>query len=336
MRGREDWLELTQESVLDAEQRICDSHHHFWKYPNSRYLAEEFLRDIAGGHRIVKTVFVECLQFYDANLPAPMQAVGETVTVDRIAREAVQEDGSDIAAGIVGFADLMLGDAVRPVLEAHLGASPRFRGIRHATAWHADEKIHNAHTHPVENQLGLESFRAGLKHVAELELSFDAWLYQTQLPELTDLAGAIPDLNIVLNHMAGPLGIGPYRERREQEFQTWKEQMTNLSRCENVSVKLGGRAMAMSGFGWSKRSKPPGSEELAAAMAPYFETCIELFGPEKCMFESNFPVDKAGCSYTVLWNAYKRVAKLYSQAERDQLFHDSAVRFYRLDNLSIG
>jgi predicted TIM-barrel fold metal-dependent hydrolase len=336
MTGREDWLELTQESALDPEQRICDPHHHFWNHPNSRYLAEEFLQDIGGGHRIVKTVSVECLQFYDASAATQLQAVGETVTVDRIAREAAQEGGSDIAAGIVGFADLMLGDAVRPVLEAHLGASPRFRGIRHATAWHSDKKIHNAHTNPVENQLGLEIFRAGLKQVAEMELSFDAWLYQTQLPELTDLADAIPGLNIVLNHMAGPLGIGPYRERREQEFQAWKEQMTDLSRCENVSVKLGGRAMAMSGFGWSKRSEPPDSEELAAAMAPYFETCIELFGPQKCMFESNFPVDKAGCSYTVLWNAYKRVANIYSQAERDQLFHDSAVRFYRLDNLSIG
>jgi len=332
MTGREDWLELTRESALDPEQRICDPHHHFWNHPNSRYLAEEFLQDIGGGHRIVKTVSVECLQFYDASAATQMQAVGETVTVDRIAREAAQEDGSDIAAGIVGFADLMLGDAVRPVLEAHLVASPRFRGIRHATAWHADEKIHNAHTNPVENQLGLETFRAGLKQVAEMELSFDAWLYQTQLPELTDLAEAIPDLNIVLNHMAGPLGIGPYRERREQEYQAWKEHMTDLARCENVSVKLGGRTMALSGFGWSKRSEPPGSEELAAATAPYFEACIELFGPDRCMFESNFPVDKAGCSYTVLWNAYKRVANIYSQAERDQLFHDTAVRFYRLDN----
>jgi predicted TIM-barrel fold metal-dependent hydrolase len=332
MNSREHWLDLTQEAALDPEQPICDPHHHFWNYPTSRYLAEEFLQDIGGGHRILKTVFVECLQFYDDSAPAQLQAVGETVTVDRIAREAAQKNCPDIAAGIVGFADLMLGDAVRPVLEAHVSASPRFRGIRHATAWHADEKIHNAHTKPVEHQMGLQSFRVGLKHLVELGLSFDAWLYHTQLPELTNLANALPELSIVLNHMAGPLGIGPYQERREQEFQAWKKQMESLSRCENVSVKLGGRAMAMSGFGWSKRSQPPGSEELATAMAPYFETCIELFGPEKCMFESNFPVDKAGCSYTVLWNAYKRVASVYTQAERHQLFHDTAARFYRLDN----
>ena len=332
MTGREDWLGRTQETALDPEQPICDPHHHFWDYPTSRYLAEEFLQDVGGGHRILKTVFVECLQFYEASASAQMQPVGETETVDRMAREAATKDGPDLAAGIVGFADLMLGDAVRPVLEAHVSASSKFRGIRHATAWHVDEKIHNAHTRPVENQMGLPFFRAGLKQLADLGLSFDAWLYQTQLPELTDLSQAIPELKIVLNHMAGPLGIGPYKERREQEFQTWKKQMADLSRCENVSVKLGGRAMAMSGFGWSKQSEPPGSEELAAAMAPYFETCIELFGPERCMFESNFPVDKAGCSYTVLWNAYKRVASAYSQAERDLLFHDTATRFYRLDN----
>jgi L-fuconolactonase len=332
MTNREHWLDLTQETALDPEQPICDPHHHFWNYPTSRYLAEEFLQDIGGGHRILKTVFVECSQFYNESAPAQLQAVGETVTVDRIAREVVQKECPDIAAGIVGFADLMLGDAVRPVLEAHVSASPRFRGIRHATAWHADERIHNAHTKPVENQMGLQLFRAGLTHLVELGLSFDAWLYHTQLPELTNLANALPELNIVLNHMAGPLGIGPYQERREQEFQAWKKQMESLSRCENVSVKLGGRAMAMSGFGWSKQSQPPGSDELATAMAPYFETCVELFGPEKCMFESNFPVDKAGCSYTVLWNAYKRVASVYTQAERQLLFHDTGARFYRLDN----
>ena len=330
--GREDWLNLTQETALDPEQPICDPHHHFWLNPTSRYLTEEFLQDIGGGHRITKTVFVECLQFYDETALVPLRPVGETKAVDRMAREAATSGGPDLAAGIVGFADLMLGDAVRPVLEAHVSASARFRGIRYATAWHADEKIHNAHTKPVEKQMELPSFRAGLKQLADLGLSFDAWLYQTQLTELTDVAHAMPELNIVLNHMAGPLGIGPYQQRREQEFEAWKKQMKNLSRCKNVSVKLGGRAMAMSGHGWSKRSNPPGSEELAAAMAPYFETCIELFSPARCMFESNFPVDKSGCSYTVLWNAYKRVADVYSQSERQLLFHDTAAQFYRLDN----
>jgi L-fuconolactonase len=332
MSERQDWLDLTKEDPLDPELPICDPHHHFWNYPTSRYLVDEFLQDISGGHRVIKTVFVECLQFYDEGAPTELQPVGETKAVDRMASAPQAQKQTEIAAGIVGFADLTLGDGVRPVLEAHLQASPRFRGIRYATAWHADAKIHNAHTHPPEGLMSDLTFRTGLQHVAELGLSFDAWLYHTQLGELTDLAHTFPALNIALNHMAGPLGIGPYANQREREFANWKRQIKALSQCENVTVKLGGRAMKTSGFEWHRKNRPPGSEELAAAMAPYFETCIELFRPDRCMFESNFPVDKASCSYTVLWNALKRVASSYSEAESRCLLHDTAAKFYRLDN----
>ena len=331
MSERQDWLDLTDEAALDPDVPVCDPHHHFWHYPTNRYLAEEFLQDIAGSHRILKTVFVECLQFYDKDAPPELQPVGETRTVEELATAAPAPGQTEIAAGIVGFADLTLGDGVRAVLEAHLQTSPRFRGIRYATAWHADETIHNAHTHPPKQLLSCPTFRKGLQHVAELGLSFDTWLYHPQLPELVELADAFPDLDIVLNHMAGPLGIGPYADRREQEFGNWRQQMQELSRCDNVSVKLGGRAMKMSGFGWHNLPRPPGSKELAAAMTRYFDTCIEQFGPARCMFESNFPVDKASCNYTVLWNAFKRVASTYTEAERRLLLHDTAVRFYRLD-----
>jgi len=332
MGEQRNWLDLTAEDALDPELPVCDPHHHFWHYPTNRYLVDEFLQDISGGHRVLRTVFVECLQFYDQDAPAELQPVGETTTVDRMVSDPNAQHGTAIAAGIVGFADLTLGDGVRPVLEKHLQASSRFRGIRYATAWHADAKIHNAHTHPTERLMSDPTFRTGLQHVAELGLSFDAWLYHTQLAELTDLAHAFPGLDIALNHMAGPLGIGPYANQREQEFVNWKRQIKALSQYENVTVKLGGRAMKMSGFGWHMKDRPPGSEELAAAMAPYFETCIELFGPDRCMFESNFPVDKASCSYTVLWKAFKRVASAYSESECRLLLHDTAVRFYRLDN----
>jgi predicted TIM-barrel fold metal-dependent hydrolase len=332
MSERQDWLDLTKEDALDPELPICDPHHHFWHYPTSRYLVDEFSQDISGGHRVLKTVFVECVQFYDEDAPTELQPVGETVTVDRMASAPPIQDQTAIAAGIIGFADLTCGDAVRPVLEEHLQASPRFRGIRFATAWHADERIRNAHTHPAENLLSCRTFRKGLQHVADLGLSFDAWLYHPQLPELTDLARAFPGLNIVLNHMAGPLGIGPYANQREEELTNWRQLMKSLSQCENVSVKLGGRAMKMSGFEWHTKALPPGSRELAAAMSPYFASCIEQFGPERCMFESNFPVDKASCDYTVLWNAFKRVAGAYSDSERRLLLHDTAVRVYRLDH----
>jgi len=332
MSDRQDWLDLTDEDALDPELPICDPHHHFWHYPTSRYLVDEFLQDIAGGHRIAETVFVECLQFYDDDAPTELQPVGETTAVHRMTDALPAQDRTAIAAGIVGFADLMRGDGVRPVLEEHVQASPRFRGIRYATAWHADAGIRNAHTRPPDKLMSDPTFREGLQHVADMGLSFDAWLYHPQLPELTELARAFPGLNIVLNHMAGPLGVGPYAGQREQEFRNWKRQMKSLAQCENVSVKLGGRAMKMSGFEWHTKARPPGSKELATAMAPYFESCIEHFGPERCMFESNFPVDKASCNYTVLWNAYKRVASPYSESERRLLLHDTAVRVYRLDN----
>ncbi len=332
MSDRGAWLGLTTEEAIDPDLPICDAHHHLWDHPGSRYLADEFRRDIAGGHHVVKTVFVECLQFYAENAEEKFRPVGETVFVNQATVSTPPDSRTQIAAGIVGFADLTLGNNVRPILEAHIEASPRFRGIRHATAWHADPKIHNAHTRPPERLLGNEVFRSGLMCLADLGLSYDAWLFHPQLPELVELAQTVPQLSIILNHMAGPLGIGPYVDKREEVFQQWRHKMAELSVCENVCIKLGGRTLTMSGFGWHKAERPPGSVELAAAMTPYFDTCIELFGPARCMFESNFPVDRASCSYTVLWNAFKRCCEEFSDSERAALFHDTAARVYRLAN----
>jgi len=252
--------------------------------------------------------------------------------VDRVAGPVQTASGlSEIAAGIVGFADLSRGSGAQAVLEAHMNVSSRFRGVRHASAWDESDRIHNAHTDPRRGLLGDRVFRTGLACVEKLGLSFDAWLYHPQISELTDLARTMPGLSIVLDHMAGPLGIGPYAAYREEVFAAWSSSMAELAGCENVSVKLGGLTMSMSGFGWHKRQAPPGSVELAEVMGPYFRTCIEHFGVDRCMFESNFPVDRASCSYTVLWNAFKRVSSSYSDAERSALFHDTAARIYRLE-----
>ena len=331
MKGRSAWLNLTPEEALEPEILICDPHHHLWEYPNSRYLLEEFLQDLGGGHRVVKTVFVECLQKYRPGGPENLRPVGETEFVEQLA-SACPQSRTAVAAGIVGFADLGLGSAVREVLEAHLEASPRFRGIRHASAWHASDRIHNAHTSPPEGLLLKDEFRAGFACLEALGLSFDAWAYHSQIPELIDLARTFPGVTVVLNHMAGPLGIGPFAQQREEVFAAWQNSMEQLANCKNVYIKLGGRAMTLSGFGWHKREKPPGSAEVADAMGPYFRTCIERFGAQRCMFESNFPVDKTSCSYTVLWNAFKRLSSDYSEAERSALFHDTACRFYRLED----
>ncbi|MBT7951801.1 MAG: amidohydrolase family protein [Gammaproteobacteria bacterium] len=328
MIDKTNWLALTVEEALEPELAICDPHHHVWEYPNSRYLLDELLLDLRSGHNIVRTVFVECLQKYRDYGPEIFRPVGETEFVDKLSNE--NTEAVQIAQGIVAFADLRLGTEVVPVIEAHLEASRRVSGFRYSSARDKDERIHDSHTNPVEGLLGDAQFRKGLSCVDKAGLTFDAWVYFHQIPELVELAKSFPNLCIILNHIGGPLGIGPYAGKREEVFDTWKNNIAELSKCENVMVKLGGLTLTMMGFGWHKRDVPPGSIELAETMAPYYKTCIDYFGAERCMFESNFPVDKASCSYAVLWNAFKRLSKDYSESERTALFHDTATRVYKL------
>jgi L-fuconolactonase len=333
MAGNEDWLARTVEEAIEPELPICDPHHHIWDHAGSRYLLDELTRDLGSGHRVEKTVFVECLQFYRSDGPEAMRPVGETAYVDAVAGPVETQFGwCEVAAGIVGFADLGLGSRVQAVLDAHMEASSRFRGVRHAAAWDESERIHNAHTRPPQSLLAKPEFREGIACLEKLGLSFDAWIYHPQIPELLDLARAFPGLTIVLNHMAGPLGIGPYAGVRKQVFRQWSNHLAELSDCQNVFIKMGGLTMSMSGLGWHKREVPASSNELAEVMGPYYETCIEHFGAQRCMFESNFPVDRISCSYTVLWNAFKHLSAGYSSAERSALFRDTAIRAYRLDD----
>ncbi|MGE0820508.1 MAG: amidohydrolase [Candidatus Binatia bacterium] len=328
------WLALTTETVLDPTLPICDPHHHLWDYPQNRYLLDDILQDLRGGHNVVGTVFVDCVSMYRKNGPVEMRPIGETEFAQGIAAQTTSGiyGPTVVCAGIVGFADLTLGGAVERVLEAHIAASPnRFRGIRHATSWHASPDIRNAHTKPTEGLLLDAKFREGFACLQKLGLSFDAWMYHTQLMDLADLAKAFPNTTIILDHVGGPLGIGPYVGKQREVFEAWKQGITAVAVCPNVVVKLGGLTMPMCGFDWHKRSKPPTSEELAAANGPYYLYCIEKFGVTRCMFESNFPVDKASCSYTVLWNSFKRMTQSFSSAEKAALFRDTAVRVYRLE-----
>jgi predicted TIM-barrel fold metal-dependent hydrolase len=329
---RSAWLARSVEATLDPELPICDPHHHLWDLPGSRYLTGELLADLGAGHRVTSTVYVECDQQYRTDGPVELRPVGETEFVEQLATANDRcGQGCRIAAGIVGFADLSLGTAVQPVLEAHLRASRRFRGVRHVSAWDASDQIRKSHKDSPRYLLRSAEFRAGLACLTRLGLSFDAWLYHPQIPELTALATAMPDASIIFDHMGGPLGIGPYAAERERVFAEWRANLAELARCPNVVVKLGGRTMTMSGFGWHKRAAPPSSVELAAAMAPYYRSCIELFGARRCMFESNWPMDSPSCSYATLWNAFKRVAREYSATERAALLHDTAMRVYRLN-----
>lgn len=332
-RMAEAWLDLVREAPLDPERPIVDPHHHLWDHPKHRYLLDEILADTGSGHRVVATVFVECLSMYRAGGPAPLRPVGETDFVERIAAERAtgRHGPTRVAAGIVGFADLTLGNAVDEVLAAHLAAAPaRFRGIRHAAGLDPHESVRNSHTNPPPGLLGLPAFREGVRRLATHGLTFDAWLYHHQLPELTALARACPEVTIVLDHFGGPLGIGPYEGKRAEIFRQWAEDIAALAREPNVVAKLGGINMAVNGFGWHHRPRPPSSEELVAATGDYYRRAIECFGPSRCMFESNFPVDRQSCSYGVLWNAFKRIARDFSADEKAAMFHDTAARVYRL------
>jgi predicted TIM-barrel fold metal-dependent hydrolase len=321
------------EAAIEPEMIICDPHHHLWEHPNNRYLLEDLLDDIGPGHRVVRTVFVECRSKYRTDGPEDLKPVGETEFVREQAAESRRETRGKIGVieGIVGFADLTLGERAAPVLEAHLQAGGSlFKGIRHSVAWDASQDI-ASYRNPPPGLLLDPAFRQGFALLGKHGLSFDAWLYHPQIPELTDLARAFPQVTIILDHIGAPLGIGPYSGRRDEIRSTWNQAVADLAACPNVAVKLGGLGMPLCGFGWQTRSRPVGSDELAEAMKPYYGWCIEKFGAGRCMFESNFPVDKSAYAYTVMWNAFKRMTAGFSPAERAALFHDTAVRVYRLD-----
>jgi len=328
----EEWLATGQEPALEPELAICDPHHHLWDHPTSRYLLDELVADTAD-HNILKTVFVECGSMYAADQLASLAPVGETGFVEGVAEQSAGGRYGSMRAncGIVGHADLLLGEAVDPVLEAHLAASPnRFRGVRHSASWHESAAIRPSHSPNAPHMLTLDRFRQGFSRLKRYGLSFDAWLFHTQIDELTDLARAFDDTLIILDHVGGPLGIGPYQGKCDEVYAAWSKSITEIARCPNVVVKLGGIGMVLNGFGWHQQPRPPSSRELAEAQKPYFLHCIEHFGVERCMFESNFPVDKVSSSYTVLWNAFKRVVADFSKDEKVALFHDTAVRVYRL------
>lgn len=332
---RPDWLAKTLEPVLEPELPILDPHHHLWDMdPETwgRYLPDDYLADVTAGHRVVGSVFVDCQTMYRESGPEALRPVGETEYVESVAERLVRErsERPGLCCAIVSHANLFLGDRVAETLEAHVAASPRFRGIRHSTAWDAFPGALHAGATTRAGMLLDPTFQAGFARLAPLGLSFDAWLYHPQLPELTALARRFPGTTIVLDHFGGPLGVGPYAGRREEILAEWKKSVAELATCPNVFVKLGGLVMEPMGFGFGARPAPPGSEELARTTRDYHLHAIDRFGPERCMFESNFPVDKLSCSYVVLWNAFKRIAAGFTPNEKKSLFSGTAMRAYRI------
>jgi len=331
---RDAWLaKAPAEPVLEPEIPIIDTHHHLWDRPDHRYFLDEVLADFRTGHNVVASVFVECHAMYRTRGPEQMRPVGETEFVAGVA--AMSDSGlygpTRVAAGIVGFADLTLGDRVEPVLEAHIRAGGgRFRGVRHSAAWDADDVIGNSRTAAGLHLLAQPDFRAGLRRLTALGLSLDAWTFHPQLPDVVDLARSFPSANIIVGHCGGPLGYGVYAGKKDDVFATWKAHITELARCENVSMKLGGMMMRLAAYDYGALAAPPSSAQLAEYWRPYLETCIERFGARRCTFESNFPVEKMGIGFAALWNAFKRVTANASVEEKLALFSGTARRVYRL------
>ena len=336
--GANDWLALTSEAPLEPELPICDPHHHLWdrrvaRLPHQRYQLDELMADTGSGHNIRSTVFIECRSMYRKDGPEEMRPVGEVEYVQGQASASASGlyGPTRAAATIIGHANLNLGERVEPVLEALKAASPnRFHGIRHSVTWDPSPDVENSALHKIEGQLKTDQYRAGARVLARMGFTLEGWCYHPQLEDMAAFAKAVPELTIVLNHVGGLVRVGPYAGRDNEVMANWRKGIAAVAACPNVVIKLGGLGMVRCGFDWHTREKPIGSEELAKDMAPFLDYCIEKFTPARCMFESNFPVDKVSFSYNVMWNAFKRQSKGFSASERAAMFHDTAAKVYRI------
>ena len=348
---------MSREAILEPDLPIVDPHHHLWDratvralpppppgtvvHPftqvvsrRPRYLLDELLTDLRSGHNVRATVFVQCGAFHRADGPEHLKPVGETEFVNGVAAMTASGVYGDVrvCAGIVGNADCTIGDKITEVLEAHLVAGGgRFRGIRHSASYDADTGVLGPLARQTPGLYTSDAFRAGYRRLADYGMSFDAWMLEPQLPDLIDLARRYPEIPIVLDHVGTPLGLASYEGKREERFPTWLANIKELSKSDNVSVKLGGLAMAFCNFPSFQSDPPAPSTQLATEWGPYLEACIEAFGPQRCMFESNFPVDLGSCDYDTLWNAFKVFAKGYSADEKTALFSGTAAKVYRLE-----
>ncbi len=326
---RFDWLARRVEEPVDPSRPIVDAHHHLWRHADGTYLAPELHADTSSGHNVVETVFVECRSSYDDSMPSRLAPVGETAFVAEQAAACTAAGGPTIGA-IVSFADMMLGDAVEEVLLAHEEAGGGlFRGIRHATA--IDPGIGRSHTDPTEGMMGTGTFRAGAAKLGAMGHCFDAWLFHPQLGELLDMARALPEVTIVLDHLGAPLGVGPYVGRQVEVEAALRLALDPIADCPNVVLKLGGIGMERYfGMGWFDADAPPSSDTVVERWQDQINWSIERFGPQRCMFESNYPVDRESLPYTVLWNALQKIASRYTDAEQDAMFSGTARRVYRV------
>jgi L-fuconolactonase len=322
-----EWVALTHEAPFDRERRIVDAHHHLWDDAHGlagspAYLSEHLLADM-NGHNVVASVYVECSVCYRGDGPEHLRPIGETEFAAGEARRSASTRAP--IRGIVAHADLALGAArVQEALDAHAEAGGGlFRGIRQLPGG-----LHNG---PPRSPLDEAAFHEGVVQLGRNGFSLDAFAIHTQLPALAAVARNAPDTTIILNHIGMPI-YRPDTDDRSAVMAIWREGMKALAACPNVVVKLGGIGMdSQFGMGWTKQEKPPTSNQVVAWWGDDIRFCIDTFGPDRCLFESNFPVDRWAVGYTVLWNAFQKMAAIYSDAEQDALFSGTAIRAYKLD-----
>lgn len=330
MFNNDEWLAQVKEEIIDPDREIIDPHHHLWPNPETHYDLEHLVGDLRSGHNVTQTVFMECRSSYLTEGEEHLKPIGETIYVAEAARKSAEISDCATITGIVGHADLTLPE-LDAILDAHLEAAPDlFKGIRHAGA--RDDKP-DALTIPGRAQLRLyadEAFRKGVQRLGERGLSYDTWHYHHQNEAYYELAQAIPETTFILDHFGTPLGVGDYTGKREEIFARWKDDVAKIAECPNVYAKIGGLAMPDNGFGFHERDLPPSSDEVVELQGRYYHHMISCFGAERCMFESNFPVDRLSLSYTIYWNAMKKIAADYSEAEQEAMFSGTARKVYRL------
>ena len=351
--------ETIPEAIIEPNLPIIDPHHHLWDFrqmlgalpeprhsfidtlvPAAYYTFDALYADTHTGHNIVATVFMECGAFYRAGLSSAMMPVGEIEFVNGIAAQGASGLYGHYrpCAAIIGHANMTLGDGAAPVLEALVAAGGgipggRFRGIRHQGAWDADPGVLGPPFHAAPGLYASDAFRAGFAHLGKMGLTFDAWVLEPQLQDVIDLARAFPDQPMVLDHCGTPLNIASYKGTLPDRFDEWRSKINTLAQCPNVSVKLGGLAMAFCGMPEQGPAAGFGSEALANMWRPYIDTCIEAFGPQRAMFESNYPVDRWGADYATLWNTFKRLAAGASADDKHALFAGTAARVYGIEHV---
>ena len=334
---RQEWLDQHIEDAILPDLPIIDPHHHLWDAGFGRYYVEELLKDIkSSGHNVESTVYIMSssnTKIYAKDGPEEFRPLSEIKFATDEAKRAdlIPNNHVKVNASIVGSVDLTFGKKLKPVLEKAINISEgRLKGIRMLLASHQDPRINSG---AVRSDLGLmlhPNFIDGAKCIQNADLSLDFWIYHTQLYEMEQIARALPDLTIILNHVGGPIHLGEYEGKQALTHREWRSAMMRLAKIPNINVKLGGLGMAVNGAKFHENNNPPNSTQLSNIWKPWIYETLDMFGFDRCMFESNFPVDKGSCSYGVLWNAFKILAKDMSEDEKNKLFKQNASRIYKI------